>query len=110
MYLPAEEEAVSLLQVAPQRELAVLALFNGVEVRSARRLDRVNELRGPGAGQERGRNGEAALLLHNAAARAHRTLFERVQARAARRHMEELKALVPRAARDERRITALLHR
>lgn len=78
MYLSAEEETVSLLSVAPQRELAVLALLNGLEVRPARRLDRVNELRGPGAGQERGGDGEAALLLHNAAARTHRALFERI--------------------------------
>lgn len=90
VYLSEEEEAMSLLQVAPERELAVLAVLNGLEMRSACRLDGIDELRRPGAGQERGRDGEAALLLHNTAARAHRAVPQRIQARATRRHLEKL--------------------
>lgn len=110
MYLSEEEEAVSLLQVAPQRELAVLALLDRLEVRPARGLDGADELRRPGAGQERGRDGEAAVLLHNAAAGTDCPVPERVQARAARRHLEKLKALVPRATGDRGRTAALLFR
>lgn len=76
MYLSAEEEALSLLQVASQRELAVFALFDGLEMWPARGLDGVNELRRSGTGQERGRDGEAEVLLHNAAAGPDRSVSE----------------------------------
>lgn len=110
MYVSTEEEALSLLQVAPQRKLAVLAVFDGLEVRPARRLDGTDELRGPGAGQERGRDGEAAVLLHNTAARADCAVLERIQACAAGRHLEELEALVPGATGDRGGVAALLLR
>lgn len=110
VYLSAEKEAVSLLSVAPQRELALLEVFNGLEVRPARRLDGINKLRGPGAGQKWGRDGETAVLLHYIAARAYRTLPEWIQARATRCHLEELKTLVPGATSDIRGASCLLYR
>ena len=110
VHLSAEEEAVSLLQIASQRELALLPLLDRVEVRPARRLDGIDELRGSGAGQERGRDGQADVLLHNAAEGAHHPVPERVPARAAGGHLEELEALVPGTTGDARGVTAVLFR
>lgn len=64
LHVSAEEEALPLLQVAPQRELALLSVFDGLEVWPTCRLDGIDELCGSGAGQERGRDGQAEVLLH----------------------------------------------
>lgn len=108
--MSAEEEAVSLLPLASQRELALLALLHRLEVWPARRLDRADELRRPGAGQERGRDGKATLLLHHSAEGAHCEVPQRVPARAEGRHLEELTALVPGATGDIRGAARVLLR
>lgn len=108
MHLSAKEETVLLLPAPPQRELAVFALLDGLEVRPARGLDRADRVRRPGAGQERGRNGQAAVLLHHAAAGTDRPVSVRVPARPAGRHVEELAPLVPRPDRHTGRAAAVL--
>lgn len=110
VYVSEEEEAMPLLQVPPQWELAVLALFDGLEVRSARRLDRVDQLRGSGTGQKRRRDSKATVFLHHAAERTDCTVLEWIQARATGRHLEELETLVPGATGDNWGAAAVLHR
>lgn len=110
LHVSAEEEALPLLQVASQRELAFLSVFDGLEVWPTCRLDGIDELRGSGAGQERGRDGQAEVLLHYTVTGTDCAVLERVQARPARGDVEELSALVPGATGDNGGATSLLHR
>lgn len=95
VHLSAKEETVLLLPTAPQRELAVFAVLDRLEVWPACWLDRTDRMCGLRAGQERGRNGQAAVLLHHAAAGADRAVSVRVSACPTRCDLEEFPPLVP---------------
>lgn len=110
MRMPTQTKTLLLLPNAPQWELAILAVLNRLEMWSARRLDRINELRRPRTRQKRGRIGETPILLYHAVAPTHRSVFVRISARPTRRHVEECPSLVPRPSGHSTWVATLLRR
>lgn len=108
VHLSAKEETVLLLPTAPQWELAVFAVLNGLEVWPACWLDRIDRMCGLRAGQKRRRNGQTALLLHHTAARTDRTVSVRVSPCSTRGNLEEFSPLVPGAYGDTGWAAAML--
>lgn len=110
MRMSAKAQTLLLLSAQSQRELAVFALFHWLEVWLACRLDRTDQLRRSGIGQERRRDSQATVLLHHAVAWANCAVFVRVSACAARCDVENGPTLVHGTSGESWRVAGVLRR
>lgn len=108
MHVPKKKEAMLLLQAQPQRELVVLTILNGMEVRSTRRLDWINRLCRSRARQKRGRNRQAKIFLHHITQISDSTISVGIPTCSEGSNVEELEALLSRTSSDSRWTSALL--